>query len=219
MQIGQVFFLLHRVVYNITMAEPIKKSVSKKQQEILDAALKVFSEKGYELSSMDEIAHVANVSKRTIYNHFHSKDDLLMTVASNFIAMSDELKNIEYNPKMELRDQLGLFIESEIKILRNSLWLNFIKTIFDVANRRPVLLKRMSDSTCKRDEIFMSWLKAAENDGKIKVQDPSLSAELFWNTINGNFTFTAMGMGSFDQTRSARMKSEIIALFLSRYAL
>ena len=49
---------------------------SKKRAIILEGAIDVFIEMGYELASMDKIAEVAGVSKRTVYNHFGSKENL-----------------------------------------------------------------------------------------------------------------------------------------------
>ncbi len=48
-----------------------------KHDQILLAALEMFSEHGYELTSLDKIARAANVSKQTIYSHFDSKVALL----------------------------------------------------------------------------------------------------------------------------------------------
>lgn len=47
-----------------------------KRQQILDAAVSLFTEKGYAASSMDLIAKNADVSKQTVYSHFGSKDEL-----------------------------------------------------------------------------------------------------------------------------------------------
>jgi AcrR family transcriptional regulator len=44
------------------------------QHRILDAACKLFYEKGYSRVSVDMIADIAGVTKRTLYNHFDSKD-------------------------------------------------------------------------------------------------------------------------------------------------
>lgn len=48
-----------------------------KHDQILQAALNMFSEHGYERTSLDKIARQANVSKQTIYSHFDSKVALL----------------------------------------------------------------------------------------------------------------------------------------------
>ena len=50
------------------------------RKHILDAAYTLFRRKGYTRVSMDEIAAAARVTKRTLYYHFRSKDDLLAVV-------------------------------------------------------------------------------------------------------------------------------------------
>ncbi len=47
-----------------------------KRQQILDAAICLFTGQGFAATSMDLIAKNADVSKQTVYSHFGSKDDL-----------------------------------------------------------------------------------------------------------------------------------------------
>lgn len=47
-----------------------------KRQQILDAAIKLFTEQGFAATSMELIAKNADVSKQTVYSHFGNKDDL-----------------------------------------------------------------------------------------------------------------------------------------------
>ena len=47
-----------------------------KREAIFEAARRLFREKGYGNTSMQEIADVAGVSKLTLYSHFEDKDDL-----------------------------------------------------------------------------------------------------------------------------------------------
>jgi AcrR family transcriptional regulator len=53
---------------------------SARKQEILEAALQVFAEKGYANASISEIGRQANISKGLLYNYFESKDDLLQQI-------------------------------------------------------------------------------------------------------------------------------------------
>ncbi|HYE69515.1 MAG TPA: TetR/AcrR family transcriptional regulator [Anaerovoracaceae bacterium] len=50
------------------------------EKEILTAAEKIFCRKGYEASSMDEIAKEAQLTKRTVYQYFENKDDLYFAI-------------------------------------------------------------------------------------------------------------------------------------------
>jgi AcrR family transcriptional regulator len=49
-----------------------------KRDQILDAAQRCFYERGITATGVDTVAAAAGVSKRTLYNHFASKDDLVL---------------------------------------------------------------------------------------------------------------------------------------------
>ncbi|MFQ6102325.1 MAG: TetR/AcrR family transcriptional regulator [Anaerolineae bacterium] len=56
-----------------------RRTLARKAQ-ILDAAAKVFAEKGFHRATTKEIADAADVSEGTIYNYFDSKEDLLIGI-------------------------------------------------------------------------------------------------------------------------------------------
>jgi len=56
------------------------------RERILLAAIKVFAEKSFEGSRIDEIAHEATVPKSLIYYHFKSKDEIFEVLVSKFIS-------------------------------------------------------------------------------------------------------------------------------------
>ena len=64
-------------------------------QELLDAALELFVEKGYAATRTDEVAQRAGVSKGTLYLYYPSKEDLFKAVVrhnlSSLIAEGEEL--------------------------------------------------------------------------------------------------------------------------------
>lgn len=69
--------ILERTVLESLWSEG-SRSVSKPatRQRILDAALEVFSEKGFRVATMDEVADRAHVGKGTLYRHFENKEAL-----------------------------------------------------------------------------------------------------------------------------------------------
>lgn len=54
--------------------------------QLIDAALEVFSEHGFNAAKLDEIARRAGVSKGTIYLYFPSKEELFKAVVNDIIA-------------------------------------------------------------------------------------------------------------------------------------
>jgi AcrR family transcriptional regulator len=58
------------------------------QQRIVDAAYECFWRAGFTRTSLDTIAARADVTKRTLYSYFRSKDDLLAAVMSHHNALA-----------------------------------------------------------------------------------------------------------------------------------
>ena len=56
------------------------RSTAKTRRRILDAAYVLFRRKGFTRANVDEIAAAAEITKRTLYSHFRSKDALLAAV-------------------------------------------------------------------------------------------------------------------------------------------
>lgn len=57
-----------------------KKTVEDRRQDILEAGLKIFAQKGYNGSTTAEIARAAGVAEGTIFRHFTTKKELLIAV-------------------------------------------------------------------------------------------------------------------------------------------
>ena len=56
------------------------RSAEKTRRQILDGAYVLFRRRGYSRVTMDDIAAETRCTKRTLYNHFRSKDELLADV-------------------------------------------------------------------------------------------------------------------------------------------
>ncbi|MBN2572541.1 MAG: TetR/AcrR family transcriptional regulator [Ignavibacteriales bacterium] len=64
-----------------------------KRKEILNAAVKIFAKKGFDHSTLDEIAELAEFGKGTIYNYFENKRDIYLAIIEN--AFNDYLSSVD----------------------------------------------------------------------------------------------------------------------------
>ena len=69
------------------------KGKTNKFKKILVIASEIFAKKGYEATSVREIALKAGLNKATIYHYFSSKEEILFKIMDN--AMEEALKNLE----------------------------------------------------------------------------------------------------------------------------
>lgn len=71
-----------------TSPDPIREQlIQARRNQILDAAAKVFAEKGFHHTTTKEIAKAAGVSEGTIYNYFDSKADLLIGIMTRLAGL------------------------------------------------------------------------------------------------------------------------------------
>ncbi|AOM41130.1 DNA-binding transcriptional repressor AcrR [Xenorhabdus hominickii] len=98
-------------VYGTKMARKTKQQAKKTRQQIIEAAIKTFSERGVSATSLADIAIAAGVTRGAIYWHFKNKTDLLSVVCKMPEYKIDELEK-EYqtkypnNPLIALRSLL-----------------------------------------------------------------------------------------------------------------
>lgn len=73
------------------MREPAKRTGSETKAEVQRVALALFTTKGFEATSLREIAEALGISKAALYYHFASKDDIVRSVVA---ARLDEVAEL-----------------------------------------------------------------------------------------------------------------------------
>lgn len=82
------------------------------------AALELFSEKGFNNTSVAEIAKKAGISKGLIYNYYKSKEDVLVGVLQGFKKMEEEFTEVINFELDELLNQFFLMLEHQEGLVR-----------------------------------------------------------------------------------------------------
>lgn len=193
------------------------RDTSRKRDSILDAALEAFQNEGFDNTSMDRIAELAGASKRTVYNHFASKDALFKAVISRFMGEISALKQIPYDAGQSLEEQLDQFAETKLRILDNPAWMGLFKVGLGVLIRDPELARESLAQAETGEDYLAHWLQAATADGRLHVEDPELASEVFWAMLSGAFIWPHLIQGAMDTAHIHALKEELIQIFLARY--
>lgn len=162
---------------------PRNKYPEETVQKILDAALKLFLEKGYEETTvLDIVDGMGGLTRGAFYHHFKSKEEVLD-------ALGDKLFYDE-NPFEKAKQQKGLNGLERFKYL---LTLSFedsdrrkisAKAIY--ALESPAFLKKhITDNREVVTPLYQELIREGMLDGSIKTEHPKLLAELF--TLMTNF--------------------------------
>jgi TetR/AcrR family transcriptional regulator, mexJK operon transcriptional repressor len=76
------------------MKSDVESRSARKRRAILEAATTVFLDKGYDGTTMDDIASLAQVSKPTVYKHFADKEQLFANIVRTTTDQIDDLVRV-----------------------------------------------------------------------------------------------------------------------------
>ncbi len=201
------------------MAGLTRKERLKEQgrQEILEAAMVLFGEKGFHGVSMHEIAGKAGVAVGTLYNFFHSKEDLyiaLMEVCVNGVA--EVLMPILEDPRSGPLDKVRGVIEAHERIVReNAPYIRLSQSLYSSqwaakAAKAGIEDKAKSvidDIQLHTVEVFREGIE----QGVFRDVDPVLMAELLRSILE---TSAMLGIQGPDRACLASMNRALETLLL-----
>lgn len=193
---------------------------AEKRESIITGAIQAFEKKGYEGASMDLVAELAGASKRTVYNYFESKKDLLWAVIEELVAgQREKLPQVVYSRDESLESQLGRFVDAQIYFVTEPTRLSLVRLLTSIFLRNQELREEASKgSNCQLDHLT-GWLKAAAKDKRLILKDSVLAAQIFRGLIEGMINFPALYGPPQTAADVQPSKDEVIAVFLSRYGV
>jgi AcrR family transcriptional regulator len=184
------------------MPRPAKDAPSKRDA-ILDAAWDVVLRRGYGRASMDEIAAVAGVSKRTVYDHFAGKERLFGAIVER---RRDEMLRIVDGGVFDERDperSLGDFAAAHLSMAMSRPVLELYRVVLAEAPRLPAPARIMGqvglDRLIARLAAFLDKLMRG---GVLRRDDPVRTAEAFIGLVAG--IPTTRGLMRLPAPRTAR---------------
>ncbi|MED3759665.1 TetR/AcrR family transcriptional regulator [Peribacillus frigoritolerans] len=116
------------------MIEPRKKQLrgEKTREKILQISLKLFSEKGYDKVTVDEIVKKSGTSKGSFYQHFSAKSDIFLV---RFIEVDDYYREVfrSFPVDMVATEKLFIFIRRLMRFLEVEMGKDLMKVIYSSA--------------------------------------------------------------------------------------
>lgn len=161
-----------------------KKYDSEKSiQTILDVSTKLFLEKGFDKTSMQDIANEAKMSKGAIYHHFKSKEEIVNLV------IDLQCKRIDQDLEGWLNEMQGFSAKDKlISILENNLAdqeAHFLaKALKSVIKSPDYIVSYMQTCVNRSAPVFSQIMKEGNKDGSIETEYPDECAEVFFLLIN-----------------------------------
>jgi len=199
------------------MSQYKERDKSKKRAAIISGAEDVFISMGYKQASMDKIAEKAGISKKTVYNHFQSKENLFEVIVDGLLEQRQNLKTIIYDSNKSLEEQLLLFAESEISLINSPKKLKLSRFLTLTLLNDLEFQRKIVSKYPPMYNTLINWLTEAKYDNRIKTDDIFMSARVFYSLVIGAITWPALFSDGIDKESTKLMLTEIVELFLAKY--
>jgi len=179
---------------------------------LLDAAERVFSEKGYHATSIRDIAHEAGFSVGGVYQFFTSKDELYLRIVESqwefFFRLLDQARQVE-----GARGKLEALTEAMFRTFEERR--GFFRLFLSERGRLTaafsgVIAERVGAHTRKLREQLVEMMRQGVEEGTLRSGDPGMLASAYLGMVH-NCIFEALASGA---DRPSRTAPEVLSLFL-----
>ncbi|MFL6533313.1 TetR/AcrR family transcriptional regulator [Pseudomonas alvandae] len=196
-----------------------QRLTERKREAILQAAIAEFRSSGFEVTSMDRIAATAGVSKRTVYNHFPSKEELFAEILNRLWNSITAEQDMPYRSQAPLRKQLQTLLQAKLQLLADENFLDLARIAIAATIHSPERAQDMVSRMGEREEGLTAWIRQAQADGRLKPVEPAFAAQQMHGLLK-TFAFwpqVSMGQPSLTQEEQTRVIESALDMFLSRY--
>lgn len=171
------------------IVERKQREKEQRRMEIISAARKVFSNKGYNSATMEEIASEAELSPGTLYLYFKNKEELHTSLSIEILKyLSSEIKkvtseNISVEEKIErFRDVFIDVYDYDSNILINLFHLQSGETLKNLSDEVLLLIKEYS---AEAHGAIIEVIKDGIEQGIFIDEHPVALADVLWASYAG----------------------------------
>ncbi|OJA54684.1 TetR family transcriptional regulator [Burkholderia ubonensis] len=196
-----------------------QRLTDRKRAAIISAAIEEFLAAGYDATSMDRIATRADVSKRTVYNHFPSKDALFAAILHQLWDACQTGSLPAYCNDAPLRGQLLELLARKLRLLNDASFIALARVAIGAAIHSPERARDMVERFGEREEDVTVWIRAAAAAGRLTVPDPAFASFQLLGAIKA-FAFwpqVTMGQPPLDEAEQKRVAESAADMFLAYY--
>lgn len=152
-----------------------------KQENIILAAIEIFQDKGLEQASMEAISKKAEVSKRTLYKYYPTKESLFSVIIERMLSYVQTFSAIPFEPEKSIKAQLVEIAEREATLLCCPNFVSLARMVLSECMRSGASATIMLDKVKQLEggQGLTKWIEAGIDAGKLDVADPKIASEQF----------------------------------------
>lgn len=168
--------------------EQNQQIVDKRKEQILEASLEEFSQKGYSGTKISDIVKRAGISQGLLYHYYKSKDELYLAVIEKAIESSMALSQMVVQYNLSGWNAIVAITEWVIQWLKSGgegkLRFFFMQQAA-ILKPMPEGIKEALTKSNIMSEVMAKLIKEGQEEGKIVEGDPLQLARTYWSLIQG----------------------------------
>ena len=158
--------------------------MNKTKRKIFEASMKLFAEKGYDATSVEEITATVGVAKGTLYYHFASKEEIynfLLEEGTKLLINNVDIKISKLDNAID-KIRAVILLQLRVMIKYEDLITIYLSSLWGVQTRNKTTQKYLNNDIDKIKEIVEEGIKS----GELKNGDSDIIAfEIFSFTCSG----------------------------------
>lgn len=186
----------------------------------MEAAVSELKQNGFDNTSMDRIAEVASVSKRTVYNHFPSKEDLFAAILEALWSRCQLIQTFDYDPQESMPKQLTDIGQTAVDLMASSEFQDLARVTLSRFLQSPDLAREMMIDSTQFEAGLIAWLEKAHEEGSLLIPDPQLAAKQFLGLLQ-SFAFWPPLIGKeapLTEVQKKQLVESTVSMFLAQYS-
>jgi AcrR family transcriptional regulator len=162
-----------------------EKAAARRREQILEAAVEVFAQKGFAAATVPEIARAAEVAAGTIYLYFPSKRELFVEVIKSFICTAPLLNLINKIPQGDISVIFKSIIKDRLDLVKNPAFARLPALMGDVQRDPELKALWLKDFLHPLLGQIAPGYGVMAAMGKFRRYDPDVSARMVGGLIIG----------------------------------
>jgi len=154
----------------------------RKRMAVLTTAAALFNEKGFDRTSLDDIAKALNVSKRTLYYYVKNKEEILFEINRLALKTTDRLVEMAADKSQPARQRLENFFSAYARLIVTDI--GRILVVIGFQNLSEQSAKELNRNRAVLDAVIRQVIEDGIAEGTIKPTDPALLTAALFGAFN-----------------------------------
>jgi AcrR family transcriptional regulator len=154
------------------------------REAIVEAAERLFLERGFGSVTMDELAEAAGVARRTLYNQFASKEEIFREMLLRVSAQLETAFPPGVETQGDVEDVLRLVARMILELHKNPEYLGFLRMVVADSRQFPWIAEELAAVMEPQTERLVRYLAHLTAMGILDCRNPMLAAHQFMGMLN-----------------------------------